>query len=30
MEATREGFKNNNPIKVCQIYLENEKFNVEL
>jgi len=29
MEAIREGFRNNNPIKVCQICLENEKFNVE-
>ena len=29
MEAIRDGFKKNKPIKVCQICLENEKFNVQ-
>lgn len=29
MNEIRDGFKNNTPIKVCQICLENEKFNVK-
>ena len=29
MEAIRDGFRKNKPIKVCQICLENEKFNVQ-
>jgi len=28
MKVIRNGLKNNNPIKVCQLCLENEKFNV--
>ncbi len=29
MNVIREGLKKNNPIKVCQLCLENEKFNVK-